>query len=382
MEIKAFVYLIKKLLILTFIAFCFEVNAENIVDVTEQTIRLAGNQTEILYFGFDEGDEIKFSFKELNNKELGEIEILEYPSFSRFSQFKSKNIENKSLKVTTAQVYVFRFSNTAITARICSIKIQRVPRSIENQNFNSSIKWILKQDTSWNTYTKDVLIGYDSITVFSTKKQLVKVDTLFMPIFDKVLRVHSETELGKSQFTYTDVNLPKNTYYPSSINPYVQKELACWTYWIGVGQKAIEEYDDINKNLTSSIGALANITGYGALANLAITGIAVLKPVNIGDNVNYKFITSQLGQQRVLEYGNVVSAFGRNEIIKQGAFTIELYNDNFKDGIDVSIKIIAMQIEKTWEDVKQEELKITPKFKKEIFSEPKVSTMRIPVISN
>src|SRR5690606_8576071 len=130
---------------------------------------------------------------------------------------------------------------------------------------------------------------------------------------------------GKSQYTYATAEFPQNTYYPSQFNPYKSTEVICWTYWIGVGQKAAEEYAKANKNLSSGITALGAMTGYGALASLAVTGISMFSNTNIGDNVRYKFYGIQNGQEITFDYGNVISASGRNEKVKQGSFSIELF---------------------------------------------------------
>jgi len=362
--------------LLIWTARCF---GQELIDVTEQTIKLGGHKEEELYFGFAAGDKIIFSFMEADNKELKEIEIIEYPNNSRFSDYKVKRIENKTINVAKTGVFIFRFQNSAIAGRICKIKIQRIPANEDTKNFNSSVTWITKQDTIWNTYTKDVIIGYDTTYVQKTKKELLKIDTIFTPLFDKILRVHSETAIGKSQYTYATVEFPQNTYYPNQYNPYNSTEVVCWTYWIGVGQKAREAYDKANKNLSMGISAIGALTGYGALASLAVSGISIFANTEIGDNVRYKFYGMQNGQNIIYDYGNVITASGRNDKITQGSFSVELYNDNFREGIDVTLKMIVMQLTKTWRDTQYTEQKIVPRYEKKIFSEPVIKTLKIPI---
>lgn len=349
------------------------------IDITDQTIKLGGFKEEELYFGFATGDKIIFNFEEANNKELKEVEIVEYPTNSKFSDYKTKRVDNKTISVTKQGVYIFRLKNSALGGRICKIKIQRIPASEETKNFNSTVTWENQQETTYNTYTKDVIVSYDTIYVQKSKKELIKTDTIFTPLFDKTLRVHSETAIGKIQYTYATAEFPQNAYYPNQFNPYKSTEVICWTYWIGVGQKAAEEYVKTNKNLSSGITALGAMTGYGALASLAVTGISMFSNTNIGDNVRYKFYGIQNGQEIIFDYGNVVSASGRNEKVKQGSFSIELFNDNFRDGIDVNLKMVVMQVTKTWEDTQYTEQKVTPKYEKQILSEPVIKTVRVPV---
>jgi hypothetical protein len=350
--------------------------AQEAIDVTDQTIKVGGFKEEELYFGFAEGDKLIFSFEEAGKKELKEIEIVEYPGNSKFSDFKTRKIE-KTITVSKQSVYIFRFKNSAMAGRICKIKIQRIPLSEATKNFNTTASWITKQDTTWNTYTKDVIIGYDTAYLQKTKKELVKVDTIINPLFDKTLRVHSETAMGKTQFTPATVQLPANAYYPNAVNPYKSTEVVSWSYWLGVGQKAKEDYEKANQALSTGIKTLGALTGYGALASLAVTGISLFANTTVGDNVQYKFYGVQNNKEIIIDYGNVVSASGRNERIIQGSFSVQLFNDNFKDGIDVNLKMVVVQVNKEWKDVSHTEQQIIPKTEKQLFKEPVIKTSRI-----
>lgn len=346
------------------------------IDVTEQTIKIGGLSEEALYFGFAEGDKIIFNFEELDKKELKEIEIVEYPGNPKFADYKTGKIENKTISVLQKSIYVFKFKNSAVGGRICKIRIQRIPANETARNFNTSVKWVDRHDTAWNVYTKDVVVGHDTSYVSKSRRELVRIDTTFTQLFDKVMRVHS---LTGTQNNSTEVYLPKNTYYPSPILPYKTTEVVAWSYWLGVGEKAKADYEKANKNLASGIKAIGALTGYGALASLAATGISMFSNTTLGDNVKYKFYGYQNGEQITIDYGDVVSASGRNDKIRQGSFSIQLYNDNFREGIDVDIKIIVMQVTKTWENIAYQEQKITPRTEKQIFKDPIITTSRVPV---
>ncbi|NHN26492.1 hypothetical protein FIA58_012470 [Flavobacterium jejuense] len=349
------------------------------IDITEQTIKVKAVSEEVLYFGFEEGDQIIFNISEINGKEIKEVEIMEFPSSSKFSDFKTSKIENKIINVNSKAVYKFRFYNSSLGGRICKIKIQRIPTNENLKDFNTTVKWVTEQDTTWNSYTKDVIVRYESKTDQKTRKELVRVDTIFNQFFDKILRVHSETAFGKSQYTTASVELPVNSYFPDKINPYKTVEVISWSYWIGVGQKSEEEYENANKRLTSGISTVGSLTGNSALASLAITGISLFRNVNIGDNVHYKFYGIQNGKEIIIDYGNVISASGRKDNITQGLFAVQLYNDNFKDGINVNIKMVAVQIQKTWEEISYYEKIEIPIYEKQIFNEPIISTRKFPV---
>jgi hypothetical protein len=353
---------------------------QDAIDVTDQTIKIGSLKEEEFYFGFAAGDKIVFSFQEINYKELKEIEILEYPESSKFSDYKTSKIENKTINVTKTGIYLFRFKNSAIAGRICKVKIQRIPQNDETKHFNTNVTWITKQDTIWNSYTKDVTIGYDTSYVQKTKKELVKIDTIYNSIYSKTLRVHSK--MGSSQYTNDAFTLPINTYIPNQYNPYKTTELIAWSYWIGVGQEATKEYEKLNKDISETADRV-NIKNAKifALAQVLKIGSSTFNTNNIiGSNVYYEMTYMLNGQRYVIEKGDVTRAFGKNELVKQGAIGISLYNDNFKDEINVSVEIASMQVTKEWQDIPYTEQVIKPIKEKQIFKEPKITSKKIPVI--
>jgi hypothetical protein len=332
------------------------------IDVADITIKIGSIGSEEMFYGFAEGDQIVFNFEELKGKDLKEVEIIELPSSSKFMDYKTTKIENKTILVNQKGVYHFKFNNSALGGRICKVNIQRIPKTEESISFNTNWEWKNNYDTTYITYTQDSLVSYDSSYVNKTKKELLKVDTLVTELFTKTERVYSETAIGKTQYAYLNVNLPTNTYTPNKFNPYQSTEVISWSYWLGVGQKAVEEYEKANSNLSSGISAISALTGYGALASLAVTGISMFAVPSVGDNVKYQFITVQNGVNNTFDFGNGISASGRNTNLLQGGFTLQLFNDNFRDGIDVTAKLACVQIRKTWKDKQYKEQVIKPNY--------------------
>src|SRR5688572_13987869 len=121
------------------------------IDVAENTLKIARFGEEIFYYGFAEGDKMIFSFEEANGKELKEIEIVELPSSSRFTDYKTSSIRNKTITINRTGIYKFRFTNAAIAGRVCRFKIQRVPASDLTKNFNTSVSWKTVYDTTYKT---------------------------------------------------------------------------------------------------------------------------------------------------------------------------------------------------------------------------------------
>lgn len=114
---------LKNVLILLLAFTAFKTLAQETIDVTDQKIKINALSEEIVYFGFAAGDKVIFNYEEIDKKELKELEILEYPDNSKFSDFKTSKVEGKTFAITQNCIYKFRFKNTAIGGRICKIKI-------------------------------------------------------------------------------------------------------------------------------------------------------------------------------------------------------------------------------------------------------------------
>lgn len=358
--------------------------SQNLIDVTDQTIKIGSMKEEKLLFGFAEGDQIIFNFQEVDGKELKEIEILEYPDYSRFADFKTNRIDNKNISVAKQGVYVFRFKNSAVSGRICKIKIQRIPLSDKTVNFNSAIKWETKQETTYNTYVKDVLVGYDTTYIQKSKKELVKTEFSDDMIVDKTERVHSLNNLDYKNYKTVRVPLPQNEY-----STYKTKTIVAWAYWVGVGKEASESW---TRNVKVLGGVASTVAGIliSPLAKYAV-GIATnLATPSMGEDVAYWFIPDYRNEQLFMtnqsftqfDMGKGVAAFGKNSSRTQGEFYIGLLNDNQIIGIDVNVKITVIWETKFYEDKNYTEMVVKPRYEKKQFSDPIITTTTVPVTGN
>ncbi|MHA7056768.1 hypothetical protein ACWGOQ_0006080 [Aquimarina sp. M1] len=346
----------KIVLTLTLLKFITSFAQEIPITVLNATTKLSFDQTKEVYYSFAKDDEIIFDFDMVKGKHLKEIEIAELPNNTLFSDYKVPELHNKRILIRNKGVYKFRFYSSSLTNRIFKYSIKRVPLDATTKNFNTSWRWKTIRDTIYTRYKEDSLTGYETRKIKKIKKRLIRTDTTFIELFTRNERVHSESAINNSQYSYIPVHLPKNKYFPNYHNPYESTETIAWSYWIGVGQKAKEDYEAANKKISDGFKVIGSLTGYTALATFAATGISMFSDTDIGDNVHYKFIT-QLndGTQRILESGNGASGFGRNTSLLQGGFSIELYNDNFMQGINVQVKLVVAQIHKIWKDIEYEE---------------------------
>lgn len=358
-------------------------SAQEPIDVTDQTIKIGGKKEEELYFGFAAGDKILFNFQEANDKELKEVEIVEYPSSSKFSDYKTVSIKNKSIAVVKQGVYIFRFKNSALSGRVCKIKIQRIPKSSETINFSTGIKWEEQLDTTYDIKTETVTTGYNTVVRQKTRRVLATVDTNVVQVFDRVERVHSTTNLSNSNVQLITFELPTDTYLPHVFKPYKATETVSWAYAISVGESGTTWYKDANSkaaaksasNLAVKAGMVS--TGYGALALLAIEGLSAFSSPPQGDNIKFQIYKDQTP---IAHSGNSVAASGREVAQKQGVYTIRLENDNFSDGINVAVKVVAVTITKTWKDEEYTETEQEPIKEKKTYKIPKVTKIKVPVL--
>jgi hypothetical protein len=307
-------------LILTFGLFSTSLFGQTTVDVVENTLRVGGLSEEVLYYGFAEGDKLIFSFEEVNGKELKELEIIELPSSSKFMDYKTKKIENKTINITRTGVYKFRLSNAAIGGRICKVKIQRIPASDATKNFNSSVYWKTVYDTSYTT---------------EQEKYLIRADTTISNLTDHVTKVHSKNNADGNKTTF-NFNLPTNT--------------VAWSYYIGVEQAGLQAYESAVNQLSSKAGPLVSkIPNYSPLAALALGSTSYLKAIQSAEDIDYYIVdgnnvnsfSAEL-QFSYIKKGKVFNDFSRMLSPLKGSYHFCFENDNVITGVSVAVKITAI----------------------------------------
>lgn len=372
-----------KLLAITVLTISFNLKlpAQKEIDVTDQTIKIGGFREEELLFGFAEGDKILFNFQEKDDNTLKEVEILEYPSNSKFSDFKTSKIENKTFNVIKTGVFIFRFKNGALKGRVCRIKIQRIPQHEKYRNFNTSVTWADQQDTTYQSYTKEVVAGYDTTYKQQVKRVLIKTETKEEMIMDKNERVHSRSN-EHSNTTHLFFTLPKN-----ETLPYKTRKVVAWAYWIGVddaGNKAWQQNSNTISKLVKGAAAIY-LTPLGALAAGAVTSLML---PSAGEDVEYWLMDTQNKDLFYSEYqystydkGKGIAGyrkFTQNDVL-QGTYFIVLRNDNYMQGINANVKVTVIMETNLYEDKPYTETVITPRYEKKIFKDPIITIKRVPI---
>lgn len=303
--------------------------AQNTVEVASGTAKISAMSDELMYYGFAEGDEIIFNIQVLDGKDLKEFEISEYQGSSKFMEYKTKRVDQKSIKVNKTGIYVFRYSNSALSKRVCRFSIHRIAGSDSTANFNTSVEWRQVYDTTYTPYEE---------------KYLIKSDTSFQKIVDQKAKISSQTALnGNSNRTIVDFELPPNT--------------VKWSYYIGVGNEGQKAYDDAMDKFTQSASKVAlSIPGYGPLAALAINGVNYFSKTQGEDNVKFWFISdweSVLAFKAGNEFyqykqGNVVNDASQMQKPLAGKIYLGLINDNVMDAIEVYVTATAVVVTNEW----------------------------------
>lgn len=339
--------------------YCF---SQSSIELTDQTVKVGAGGTEELFLGFEKGDKISFSFRELKGKVIKEIEITALPENVKFSDSKTSST-TKVINVSERGVYRFRFKNGSLSPRICKVHIERIPLNEENRNFNSQVIWKTVYDTTFIPYKEDSLIGYDTLFFQKTVKELDTTTYREDIVMDRNERVHSYLN-PNSSYTSVRVNLPRN-----KIEKYRKEKTTSWAYWIGVGDESSQVYA---RNV-KAIGEVAQgvvsfyTTPLGGLAVGAVTDLMI--PIQ-GEDVYYAFISNSEECQKFLSgnsflqwnKGKGVASYGAYSTHLNDSFFIGLNNDNNTLGIDVNIKISVIREIKTFKDVTYDEMSVTPKY--------------------
>ena len=309
------------------------------IDVAESTLKVPGLNEEVFYYGFAKGDQLIFSFEEVNGKELKEVEIIELPSSSKFMDYKTQKIQNKTFNINETGIFKFRFSNSALAGRICKIIIQRIPSDEASKNFNTNVYWRTVNDTTYTTEQENYII---------------KSDTIISNITDQVAKVHSSGNVNGNKTTF-NFTIPENT--------------IVWSYYIGVDQAGQQAFQNATSELeTKAAPIISKIPGYGPLAALALGGLSYLIQLQAGEDIDYYIVDNNnvnlFSNGEAFEYikkGKVINDYSRMTEPLAGMFHFCLYNDNAITGVDVTVKITAIVVNQEWGTHPVQKINVTTK---------------------
>lgn len=351
------------------------------INVADLQLKLEPGATEELYYGFADGDKVIFNIEEANGNYISEVSVMQYPDVHKYKRQNLTKVKAQEFTVTSKSVFVFRFHNATKGVRVCAISISRTPKNAETKNFNTAVKWIVKQDTIYKSAAVDVVSAYD--TLYTQKSRRVKVSERKIEeiVLDKSQRVSAKTGMGSTK-TSIDFTLPLNY-----ITKDETKKVVAWAYWIGVGEESNEFWKQNRKMIVGAVQGAASYfsTPLGGIAAGTITNLVI--PV-IGEDVQYAlnneannalFLSGKA--HRSYDSGIGTAAYKRFTDIhmQQGRFFVGLVNDNLIQPIDVNVKVSAIIEHIKYNDEKYTDITITPRHTKKTVSEPEIVSNKIPV---
>lgn len=333
--------------------------------VADLTLKIASGEDKELFYSFAAGDEIQFSFFENNNKKMKEVEVTAWPDQVRFAVYETADAREQKIAVPATGVYRFRFRNAGIIGeRVCRISIKRRAASEALRLFDTGVRWEERQDTFYRKGNQE-WPAYTERSEIQKRRVPMQTDTSVVNIMEKTERIFSRSGmLYGSNASEMKFRLPQNRYLPDPKNIETASETVSWAYWIGVGDEADRNYRDANLKAASKLAEaavglnlLSTASGYGALALLAVKGVAMFSNPPKGDNVRYN-LWNDKGES--LDSGNSIVTYRSMDRPLQGDFLLQLQNDNVIDGINVTVRVIAIVQTKTFRE------------------EPYIVTQRIP----
>ncbi len=312
--------------------------AQTPVDVAESTLKVGAFGEESFLYGFAEGDQLVFNFEEANGKELKEVEIIELPGVSKYLEYKSRKVENKTIKIPKTGIYKFRFANGALGIRFCKYKIQRIPAGAGTQNFDPNVYWHTVSDTTYTT-TEETFLS--------------NTDTVITNFQDRILKVNpiSGSMTNKAVFNFV---LPENT--------------IAWSYYITADPAGMKIYDEASSKLApASTPIMTKFPMYGPLAATALNTTSYLTKLQTGEDVNYWIVegdNSDLflngAQFRYIKKGKAVNDFSKMDF-RKGSLFFCFSNDNPNESVTVTVKITSIHVNEIMDTRPAKTMQITPK---------------------
>lgn len=306
--------------------------------VVESTLKLGVMGEEVFYYGFAAGDKIVFDFELSKGKDIKEIEIVEMPATSRFLDLKPSKIDKKVITVSKTGIYKFRFTSSSIIPRVCNYKIQRIPASMETQNFNTAV------------YTHTV---YDSTYTTEQEQYLAKIDTVMTNYQDRTVRVNpvSNSDGNKANFNFI---LPDN--------------VIGWSYYLTTDQAGLKIYEEANKQfITLEPATIKKFPTYNLLAGLILDKPVSVKKLETGQTINYWIMEGENvnlftsgAQFRYIQKGKVVNDYTKLEP-RKGSLFFCFSNDDKTEPIHVTVKITLIQVNEVLQTREIKRLQVAPK---------------------
>jgi hypothetical protein len=314
------------------------VTKENIIIVADNTFKIPVIDEQVFYYAFAKGDKIIFDFEEKSGKSLKEIEIIEYPSTARFSEFKKATVHNKTFDIANTGIYKFRFSNSALAGRTCKLRIQRIPANKETFDFDTNVYWETIKDT----------------TYYTVQETYVR------------RKYYEPVEIMPSSNYYLGKITSKSDRYKASIPIILPQNTVEWYYTIS----AFKNTDDIKKeqNNFSLMGQLANLIDQTGILNFGVNLLSAppggdFCDVYLLNRSNRDLFMSNQPYRYDIEGSrkNVKSAVVKSTQCINGEYYLGLINTDERYGLNIIIEVVAIVEKKDYGTRDVEKMRVNSK---------------------
>lgn len=313
--------------------------------VADLTVKFKKKEEKVLYYAFESGDEVRFSFEAQKKGKAASIEILEYPKVQKYTSLDVAAVKSYSLKIPKRGIYEFKIKGRA-KKMLAKVKIERIPASRNTEHFNTGVIWVDRWDTV--NVLKKRKVWVENNPNAPRQMKLERVDTNLVMVVDRTERVHSYFAIGKSNIANIQFMLPQNTQRNDG-DKETKTELLSWVCLIDASNKNDDKWqEEANKEarklVKTGVGIAAKLaTGpYAAVALLAIEGISAFRRPPVGENVKYDLASYLYDEYSLLSSGECVASVIRVDEVRQGEIGLVLGNDNLIDGINVKVEVHAL----------------------------------------
>lgn len=297
----------------------FQLYSQKPVTVVESTVKVGPFKEEAFYYGFAAGDKLIFNFEEANNKDVKEVEIMEMPSSSKFMDYKTKKIENKTIDIANTAVYKFRFSNSTVLPRVCKFSIQRIPANESTQNFNTTVYTHMVDDTIYTT---------------EQENYIDRTDTVLQNFQDRSVKVQTAASTSGNKAVMNFI-LPENT--------------IAWSYYIYTNDAGKKVYEDAAKKVAEG-PTPDKFQNYGPLSAQVygtqsyLKKLAPDKPISYwiveGDNAD---LFMKGDQFKYMKKGTIVNDYAKMDN-RKGTLYFCFSNGVAAEPVTVTVKITSLHI--------------------------------------
>ncbi|NEQ48738.1 MAG: hypothetical protein F6K11_01205 [Leptolyngbya sp. SIO3F4] len=176
-----------------------QLNASDLKTVAQLTVSVPPGKSDTLYYAFEEGDSIHFSWYERDTRPMGSFKIIAYPDAVQYSD-KQKPTGSGALRVNETGVFLFVLQGDSNQHRTCELELQREPDWHEWSPFDTRVTWQEIRDTTYSVRQEKHLVRREFVPQKVLEPQHYFINSGSNALFKG----------GKSR-TVVPIPLPKNT---------------------------------------------------------------------------------------------------------------------------------------------------------------------------